>query len=96
MKHSVNSCSLQKLESKYDFLEIFCSDFGAVVAQQIQRDIQKMFWDTLNLFSQHDLLGKKRDQIILILPVTLRDQSKFGKTLPCFCKFELGKQTLGF
>ena len=43
----------------------FCSHFGAAVAkdiQQIQRDITpKMFLETLSMFSQPELPGKKRD-----------------------------------
>ena len=78
------------------FWKFFVLSLGLWLHNKYKEISKKMFWETLNLFSQHDLLGKKRDQIILILPVTLRDRSKFGKTLPCFCEFELGKQTLGF
>ena len=36
--------------------------------------------ETLNLFSQPELLGKKKDGIIFTLPVTSRDQSSLRKS----------------
>ena len=44
---------------------MFCYHFGAAVEkmfQQIQKDIsRKKFLETLNLFSQPEIPGKKRD-----------------------------------
>ena len=64
--------------------ESFCFYFGAVIAKIFnitKRYLPKKFLETLRLFSQPQLSRKKRDRIILILPVTSRDQFKFGKPL---------------
>ena len=48
--------------------------------QQMQKDMfPKKFVETLNLFSQPELRGKKRDGITFTLTATSHDQSNLGK-----------------
>ena len=66
---------------------MFCFHFGAAVATTLnstntERYPLKKVLESLNLFSQPELPGKKRNWIILFLPATSHDQYIFGKLFP--------------
>ena len=84
MNHPANSGTLRELKLKC-ILELFWFHFGRRLQryiQQIQKDKPLKSFGNPESVSQSELRGKKRDRIIVTLPMTSRDLSNFGKHPP--------------
>ena len=85
VEHAANFTGLQQLKLKwYSFWIFFVFISGLPLERystQTKTYLPKKVLETQILFYQPELPGKKRDWIILTLPVTSRDQSNFGKPL---------------
>ena len=60
-----------------------------------KRHPPKKFLETLNLFFQLELPGKKTDAIMFTFPVTSQDQSNFSKPHP-FLEIQAGRKNPGY